>query len=82
MQTATDSTAGLNERLELSMKLTVQEKFILLEAIRSNISRQLDTAETFHGTHAATSSYDNIGRLTRIEKTLERLTPKKFDLFS
>ena len=83
MKTATEtSTAGLNERVELSMKLTVQEKLILLEAIRSNISRQLETVETFHGTHAATSSLENVGRLTRIERTLEKLQPKRFDLFA
>ena len=81
------ATAALNEKLDFNIKLTVQEKLLLLSAIRDNINRQLESAETFHGEHYAGSSFENVGKLTRIEKALTLTHPKaeinsdkKFDL--
>ena len=89
MQTETrTATAGLNDKLNFNIKLTVQEKLLLLSAIRANISQQLESAQTFHGEHFASSYYENVGKLTRIEKYLILSNPKdevssdkKFDLF-
>ena len=83
------ATAGLHEKLEFNIKLTVQEKLLLLSAIRDNIKQQLEYAETFHGEHYASTSFENVGKLTRIERALSTTFPKqelssdkKFDLFS
>ena len=83
------ATANLHDKLNFNIKLTVQEKLLLLSAIRTNIKQQLDMAETFHGEHYAASSFENVGKLTRIEKALEIAHPKrevtsdkKFDLFN
>ena len=82
------ATAGLNDKLNFNIKLTVQEKLLLLSALRENINKQLEFAETFHGEHYAASSFENVGKLTRIEKALTLTHPKeeiksdkKFDLF-
>ena len=83
------ATANLDAKLDFNIKLTVQEKLLLLSAIRANIKNQLDMAETFHGEHYASSSFENVGKLTRIEQALtltypkeEVTTDKKFDLFN
>jgi len=83
------ATANLNAKLSFNIKLTVQEKLLLLSAIRANIKQQLDLAETFHGEHYAASSFENVGKLTRIEQALASTHPKqevtqekKFDLFN
>ena len=83
------ATANLNAKLNFNVKLTVQEKLLLLSAIRANIKQQLDMAETFHGEHYAASSFENVGKLTRIEQALAATHPKqevtsdkKFDLFN
>ena len=83
------ATANLNAKLNFNIKLTVQEKLLLLSAIRANIKQQLDLAETFHGEHYAASSFENVGKLTRIEQALASTHPKqevtqekKFDLFN
>ena len=83
------ATANLNAKLNFNIKLTVQEKLLLLSAIRANIKNQLDMAETFHGEHYAASSFENVGKLARIEQALASTHPKqevtsekKFDLFS
>ena len=83
------ATAGLNDKLNFNIKLTVQEKLLLLSAIRDNINKQLEFSETFHGEHYASSSFENVGKLTRIEKALilthpkvELSADKKFDLFN
>ena len=90
MQTKTrTATANLQSKLNFNVKLTVQEKLLLLSAIRDNIHKQLEFAETFHGEHYASSSFENAGKLTRIEKALMLTYPKdevsadkKFDLFN
>ena len=83
------AAANLNAKLDFNIKLTVQEKLLLLSAIRANIKNQLDMAETFHGEHYASSSFENVGKLTRIEQALTFTYPKqevtadkKFDLFN
>ena len=83
------ATANLNAKLNFNIKLTVQEKLLLLSAIRANIKQQLEYAETFHGEHYAATSFENVGKLTRIEQALtstypkQEVTPdKKFDLFN
>ena len=83
------ATAGLNDKLNFNIKLTVKEKLLLLSAIRDNINKQLEFAETFHGEHYSTASFENVGYLTRIEKALTLTHPKveissdkKFDLFN
>jgi|TARA_R100000084_G_C4568166_1_gene107882 Holliday junction resolvase len=83
------ATANLNAKLNFNIKLTVQEKLLLLSALRDNINKQLEFAETFHGEHYAASSFENIGKLIRIEKALTLTHPKeevtsnkKFDLFN
>ena len=83
------ATAGLQEKLSFNIKLTVQEKLLLLSAIRSNIKQQLEYAETFHGEHYASTSFENVGKLTRIEQALSKTFPKqeitsdkKFDLYA
>ena len=90
MQTvSTSSTAGLNDKLNFSIKLTVKEKLLLLSTIRDNINKQLDFGETFHGEHYSTASFENVGYLMRIERALTLTHPKdevradkKFDLFN
>ena len=83
------ATANLQDKLNFNIKLTVQEKLLLLSAIRDNINKQLEFAETFHGEHYSASSFENVGKLTRIEKALTLTHPKdeisankKFDLFN
>ena len=83
------TTTVLHEKLDFNIKLTVQEKLLLLSAIRENVARQLESAQTFHGEDFASSYYENIGKLTRIERALilshpndEIETGKKFDLFN
>ena len=83
------TTANLDAKLNFNIKLTVQEKLLLLSAIRANIKQQLEYAETFHGEHYAATSFENVGKLTRIEQALtstypkQEVTPdKKFDLFN
>ena len=83
------ATANLNAKLNFNIKLTVQEKLLLLSAIRANIKQQLEYAETFHGEHYAATCFENVGKLTRIEQALtstypkQEVTPdKKFDLFN
>ena len=82
------ATSSLNDQLEFNIKLTIQEKLLLLSSIRANIKQQLEFAETFHGEIHASQSFENVGKLTRIEKKLEVTHPKreltpdqKFDLF-
>ena len=62
---------------------------LLLSAIRENVARQLESAQTFHGEDFSSSYYENIGKLIRIERALilsnpndEIETGKKFDLFN
>ena len=83
------ATADLNDKLDFNIKLTVQEKLLLLDAIRSSVAQQLESAQTFHGEHFATSYFENVGKLTRIERALilthpkeEVTSNKKFDLFN
>lgn len=90
MQTETrTATADLYDKLNFNIKLTVKEKLLLLSAIRDNINKQLEFAETFHGEHYTTASFENVGYLIRIEKALTLTHPKdevsadkKFDLFN
>ena len=83
------STANLDVKLNFNIKLTIQEKVLLLSAIRTNIKQQLEMAETFHGEHYAATSFENVGKLARIEQALATARPKsevtsdkKFDLFN
>ena len=64
------ATANLNAKLNFNIKLTVQEKLLLLSAIRANIKQQLEYAETFHGEHYAATSFENVGKVSNFNLSI------------
>ena len=68
------AAANLNAKLDFNIKLTVQEKLLLLSAIRANIKNQLDMAETFHGEHYASSSFENVDSCTSKSTFFDNVT--------
>ena len=58
----------------------MQEKLLLLSAIRTNIKQQLDMAETFHGEHYAASSFENVSPLKDNDDELNTIWKNQYSL--